>query len=405
MKRYFIFQEGSRFKFELRTIFSPDQHRLILVTKKCQGVVLTDRDRQCFSEILYAEDFSDRLLIEMLEPYLGEAKNTWFITHEELSVRLVARLRERFSVEGPKEKDVLPFTDKLKMKERVMGHGICCPKHVSFSPVEYRKSLEDYFHSLTTSMGLPLFAKRTDSTCSHGAFSIETMEDFKKFSEINMEESYEIDELINGTLFHVDSVIYNNEAIRTHVCEYFFPNDKFLQGKPLGSIILPEESEDNSVLRGFNQEVLRSLSPLMDGITHLEVFLSPQKKPIFLEIAARSPGALIPRVYEMHSGLNFQELFFKLQMRQLVSIQPLKGPHIAWCWMPYPRDGSVAQLYEPEIFSKYSIQWHAKKGDKVGKSQTVRDRICEMILQNDDFDTLKKDFDYLRNVYIACDIQ
>ena len=221
--------------------------------------------------------------------------------------------------------------------------------------------------------------------------------------EHSTDYNFELDEFLEGDLFHIDSVIYNGEAVFTGVCKYAAPNADFVNGKALGSYMLNENETDYVMLSSMNKKVLKALSPT-NGITHMEVFKSQKHNAfIFLEIATRPPGASIPKMYEHNYNINLQELFFKFQMGYSASDLKINqisqnSSQLAWLWIPKTKTGYIEKLIMPKINSKLSIKWHVVQDELVEKkSVSVRDRVCEVFIENENYEQLKYDFNYLKN--------
>ncbi len=156
-------------------------------------------------------------------------------------------------------------------------------------------------------------------------------------------------------------------------------------------------------LSSFNRDVLKSLSPLINGTTHLEFFKNKTGELVFLEIAARSPGASVPYIYEINSGINYQEAFFKLQMNLDLQIISQQGPYAAWLWFPKTENAQIIHLNSPKVQSQTEIIWHVQKNECIQKSQTVRERINEIIIYNSNYQHLRNDFEYLKTMYQPCE--
>ena len=63
------------------------------------------------------------------------------------------------------------------------------------------------------------------------------------------------------------------------------------------------------------------------GVTHLEVILTKDNKPYFLEIAHRSPGVLIPAMYKKFLNVATIEPHILLQIDDSYTLPLKKGPY------------------------------------------------------------------------------
>ncbi len=407
---FFIVHLSGRFKIDLRTITSPD-HYLILVTTEDGFRNLNAIEKSCFFKILLINQLSVEGLQRLYFEAFNELASVSFghllpvlkvLCAEESSIACVAELRDSLGLEGPGLEVISKFTDKIIMKDCLSKQGIPLPKYTLFKPTEYSKNPERYLDDIIQFLNLPIFAKKIDGTCSDGVAKLHDKNELRNWCEDNLDATnYELDEFIVGTLFHCDSLIDQGEIVNCQICECPYPNALFFKGKPLGSLVLTPESEEFQSIAKVNSDVLRCLSPLPNGMTHMEVFRKKDGEIVFLEIAARPPGAQAPSVYEIYLGFNIHEIHYKIQMNLPYQLQTGRGPYSAFLWFPFKK-GTILSLNKLPIQSAYRIKWNAKIGDVVEGSRSVKDRVCEILLWNNNYTQLRKDYDWLANCFDPC---
>jgi biotin carboxylase len=74
----------------------------------------------------------------------------------------------------------------------------------------------------------------------------------------------------------------------------------------MGSVMLPDQSEEAQTVLELARFVLEDALPAYDGGFHLEVFLTPDG-PVFSEVGARIGGGSIPEEVELSYGFNLVE--------------------------------------------------------------------------------------------------
>lgn len=406
MKTYLVIQNVAAFRVDWRNLHRPGAYRLLLITrsKHHERLLAAGQDR-CFARVLLTDDFSaDGLsrtvagLIQTLEP--SERREVRLVTHDEYSLGVVAQVRALLGIEGDQPEAVSSFIDKLAMKRALEGKGIRLPRHLAFEPRRFQDAPQRYVDEVMEKLRLPLFVKPVNESGTVGARKLHTRDELLAWgSAYTGDTPFEIDEFVTGTLFECDSLIRDGKVVRTYVCEYPHPCYDYLSGRICGCVTLPKDSADFQRLEAFARQVNDAIEPKpRHMVTHLEVFKTPEDELVFLEIAARSPGAMVPFVYEKHLGVNLEEVYFNLKMELPFELPAARGPYSAFAYFPH-RDGVVAQVIEPKLQSPFELKWNIKPGDVMRQDESVRDMACSVLLWNDDYARLRSDYRYLDQEY------
>jgi hypothetical protein len=109
-----------------------------------------------------------------------------------------------------------------------------------------------------------------------------------------------------------------------------------MRGIPLASFPLLDDSDYARQIFAYNRNVLKALAPVPNGGFHLEVFRQANGKLVFLEIAARTPGAYVPQAFLKAFGINLEEAHLALQMGvdKGEACRATKLGHGAFVWYP-----------------------------------------------------------------------
>jgi biotin carboxylase len=124
------------------------------------------------------------------------------------------------------------------------------------------------------------------------------------------------------------------------------------------------------------------------------VFRTPEDDLVFLEIAARSPGALVPEMCERRTGIHLLEANLKLQMGSAEQLEMSPGPFSGWAWFPC-RPGTVAATNELDLSCHHRVTWHARPGTRCEKDGIAI--ACEILFWHEDQRVLQRDAEYLRH--------
>lgn len=210
-----------------------------------------------------------------------------------------------------------------------------------------------------------------------------------------------MDQYISGSLFHVDSIVVEGQIKEVKTCAYSYPNAEFLNGRPLGSITLPVNSAMDVRLKDFNQKVLSAMRNIPDGATHLEVFLTRADELVFLEIAARAPGGMVPQMYAASCGKNIEEQHFLAQMEMLPTSRKLQQKFAAWIWFPQVEGQIVNRKEDINLTSSFNLSWQLENGSIMQAPRSIRDRFADILLWDTDEANVRKDFHWLINNFEA----
>jgi hypothetical protein len=399
MIHFVVLQKTSRFKFNVADIADQQRRRIHIVTRAVNGLTLSTEQRGMFESIVHVNEWSLADLRAAVSTLLAEhgADNLRLATQDEYSMMFAAIIREAFDLPGARPDQIRRFTDKPTMKAFVGNSGIAIPKFAQVQTTEGTSHAEA--SRLLAEVGLPAFVKQVDGTCAEHSLRVDTRTELETWIDATPNASrFEVDTFLTGTLVHVDSIIQNGRVVHTQLTRDTFPSAEATGDKPIGAITLPHVGKFAERMKAFNLQCLEALKPLVDGTTHLEFFWTPNDEFIFLEIAARSPGADCPAQYELNSGINFQSIYFQIHfdLDPVVLAQP--GPYVAWLWYA-PLDGRAGAFEEPRLESEYRLTRSIELGELSSSTDDTRVRAARIMLWNHDFDALERDFNLLRLDY------
>jgi len=331
---------------------------------------------------------------EVIKQQVHLGNDIRLICLSEDNLLLTAQLRDEFNIPGLKLNAAIPFRNKLIMKDVLKSKDIRIPKYSRFD-LQTTKPLFDYFQNLQQELGLPFILKPTSYLGGLGVVLIDSLSAFVEFFKENpVDVEYEAEEFISGRLFHCDSIRHNNKTIFSACCEYTNPNFDFQIGKSVISMPLKNNDPLTKNILSFNEIVLSALD-YEQGISHHEFFMTEEGELVFLEIAARSPGAVVTPMYRHAFNVGMEDIDFKMTMDIPFELSITEKNYLSGI---FPlMSGKIDRLINPQLNSTFEMKWVVKEGDTVKASKSLRDKSAAITAWHEDYQKLCEDFDLLKN--------
>jgi hypothetical protein len=394
-----IVQNVATFRIDPAVLRRPDTC-LALVVSERNHRKLVDRHREdVFDSIVILPEFTPSSVVNavtaLMDRYNHRADQVRLLCHDEYSLRLVAQVRESLNITGDRPCDVAAFTNKLMMKAALASAGIRMPRYVPWNHERFRSEGGFYLDEVLKHVGLPALVKPLSESGSVGVQKITTPDQLQAWAaSIDGRGEYEVDEFIEGVLYHIDSIVRDDIIVQAHVYRDAHPLHEYAGGRPIASWTLPESDPDYLRLLAFNARVLRVMTKPRSSVFHHEVFISRAGQLIFLEIAARPPAALIPATTRIRWGADIEQAHFALQRGEHIGPSPACGPYAAYAYFP-KRSGRVANRRIPELASPYRWTWNVSVGERLLAATDVRDFAASVLLWNSDYAQLRDDLERL----------
>lgn len=409
IKTCIIFYDARTLKCDLSKITGV---RFVLVTPRKSIEKWQSTELSFFEEVLTVESINEKETLPIVEKYrLSYGDQLCLTTSDESCMQVLVNLREKFRIDGPTLADILPFTDKIAMKNAlkspIKNHHFRIPRYKGVDQKRYINNPEAYLNEIENYLNYPMFAKPINLFGAAGTQKINSKNKLKKWFESIQESDieFEIEEYIDGVLYHCDAVIQKGHVAYSMVYEYTWPCALFNRGYPLGTILLPSSNPLWDQLNNVNLEVIRLLKP-PDGATHLEIFRTESGEIIFLEIAARPVGGLVIPIHEYTTGINLELEHFKAQLGiQDIIKEKHEGDYFAWAYLP-KQIGIIEKLESPSIKSKYNLTWFVSEGENISElllkdnDMIFADHLLagKIIWHHPDYEILYQDFDTLKKI-------
>ncbi len=229
---------------------------------------------------------------------------------DDFDLEMAAALREHLRVPGMGETTTRYFRDKLAMRMQALEAGLNVPEfvHVLNDQLlnEYMQKVPAPWVLKPRTMAGAIGVKKVDS--AEQAWSmIDALGDLRSY--------YLLERYIPGSVFHVDSIVYERQ-IRFAVASAYGrpPMDVAHGGGIFTSQVLERGSATEQSLLEANARVLKALG-LLRGVSHTEYIIANEDGRVhFLETSARVGGAHLADLVEAATGLNLWREWAKIEM-------------------------------------------------------------------------------------------
>ncbi|MBZ6081331.1 hypothetical protein KVH15_09770 [Streptomyces olivaceus] len=219
---------------------------------------------------------------------------------------LAAELRTTFGLPGMDSATALRVRDKVTMKDAVRQAGAAqVPEYAGLDSA-------DDLMSMDWSTGRKVI-KRRRALAAIDLHIVESLEHAQRVcGGLDLSDhDFQIEEFIEGEIYHCDSVVQGGEIVFASVGRYLTNPAAYAPGGVFGTELMGSGELRDRILK-LNDGVVRAVG-MPDGATHFELFHTPDDDLVFCEIAGRPPGGIIPHVTEAQYGFNIIEAAFRLQ--------------------------------------------------------------------------------------------
>ncbi|MEH2141560.1 FAD-dependent oxidoreductase [Nostoc sp.] len=399
----FVLHDMLASKTDFSHIRSDNRNLVLLCSREGLSKVVPSQ-YQHLDLVRIVEPYNLQNLLQTYQQIKTEYKllddNCRIVTNDEYSVLLAAQLREALNLVGDRPTMIRQFTDKSYLKSALKNSLIRVPKYLIFAQDQYRKEPVSYLKFVLEELGNHIFIKPVTGTGSEKTRRIHTVDELKAWcdSNVDSDEKFEFNEFITGQLYNTSVVIKNGQPCYFAACKQYRPNDEFIYGHQIGNIIVREEDPEFHKLWQFSSDTLQSLEHgyPKNGVLNIDLFLQEgSEEPILMEVAARTPGGLVSRMFDIYQGVRLNELHLQLQIGDSPDI--ILKDRNEWKYSAssiHPKqDGVVTAIEKPILESDVEISWQIYLEQRLKGSQSTRDVAIAILLSNHDYSTLQGDYE------------
>jgi biotin carboxylase len=229
---------------------------------------------------------------------------------DEYDMETASTLREHLRVPGMGLTSMRYFRDKLAMRMRALDRGVRVP---DFVPVFNHGDIGYYLEHVTG----PWVLKPRQEASAIGIKKIHAADEVWPILEQlgDKQSAYLLEKFVPGEVYHVDSVVSENEVVFANVSKYGKPPMNVAQGGGVfTTFTVTRGSKADNNLRQINRDLIAALG-LVRGVAHAEFIQAHADGNFyFLECAARVGGAYINEMVEAATGVNLWREWARIEV-------------------------------------------------------------------------------------------
>ncbi|MFZ0297182.1 MAG: ATP-grasp domain-containing protein [Candidatus Sulfotelmatobacter sp.] len=229
---------------------------------------------------------------------------------DEYDMETAATLREHLRAPGMGLTTMRYFRDKLAMRMKALDRHVRVP---DFVPVLNHDDIRYYLEHVPG----PWVLKPRQEASAIGIKKIHAAEELWPVLEQlgDKQSSFLLERFVPGEVYHVDSVVSENEVLFASVSKYGKPPMNVAQGGGIfTTCVIPRGSAADLGLRQINRDLIAALG-LVRGVAHTEFIRAHGDGHFyFLECAARVGGAYINEMVETATGINLWREWARIEV-------------------------------------------------------------------------------------------
>jgi biotin carboxylase len=324
-----------------------------------------------------------------VEARVLELARTYQVDHivafQEADLERAAQLRDVLGLPGQRLSSVLPFRNKVLMKDAVSAAGIPV---AAYRDVECATDIVAFARE----HGFPIVVKPRDSSGSVGLKIIETAAELDTFlvEELDLYGEFQpnlmVESFVDGPMCHVDGVVVNGRLAFAWPSQYLFRLATF-KSDPGGRLDVTLDPDDPLTARllEFTERVLEALPGPQNFAFHAEVFHTPDDELVLCEIACRTGGASIREVMRTLFGVDPNHLWLRAALGLPLPVEqdrmPLRPSRMSGQLVLVKRPGTVLEVPgEPPFPWVEKTNIFITKGQVMGKPTYSADFLASFVV-------------------------
>jgi biotin carboxylase len=229
---------------------------------------------------------------------------------DDFDLEMAAFLREHLRIPGMGETTTRYFRDKLAMRMKAQEKGLSIPDFVHLLNF-------DRINEFLGRVPPPWVLKPRLMAGAIGIKKVHTKDQaWELIHALGDQQSfYLLERFVPGDIFHVDSIVYENQLVYAVASAYGRPPlDVSHDGDIFTTRLMVRGTPQEQAIRAKNAQVLAALG-LLRGVSHTEFIVGHEDgKVYFLETSARVGGAHISDLIESATGINMWAEWAKVEL-------------------------------------------------------------------------------------------
>jgi biotin carboxylase len=277
---------------------------------------------------------------------------------DEFDMETAATLREHLRIPGMGLTTMRYFRDKLAMRMRALDRHIRVP---DFVPVVNHDDIRYYMDHVPG----PWVLKPRQEASAIGIKKINSPDELWPILEQlgDKQSAHLLEKFVPGDVYHVDSVVSENEIVFANVSKYGKPPMNVAHGGIFTTFTVPRGSEEDTSLRKINRDLIAALG-LLRGVSHAEFIRAHADGHLyFLECAARVGGAFINEMVETATGLNLWREWARIEVSggdETYTLPPVREDYAGVILSLAKQESPDTSAYnDPEVSQRIKKHHHA----------------------------------------------
>jgi len=228
---------------------------------------------------------------------------------DEFDMETAATLREHLRISGMGLTTMRYFRDKLAMRMRALDRHVRVP---DFVPAVNHADIQYYLDHVPG----PWVLKPRQEASAIGIKKFSAAAELWPLLEQlgDKQSTYLVEKFVPGDVYHVDSVVSENQVVFANVSKYGKPPMNVAHGGVFTTYTVARGSEEDQALRAINIDLIAALG-LLRGVAHAEFIRAHADGEFyFLECAARVGGAYINEMVETATGINLWREWARIEI-------------------------------------------------------------------------------------------
>lgn len=332
----------------------------------CRVILLTaeklrnaDWPRESLDDTYYLPDEIPLDDIVKAVTHLGRnEKLDRIVALDEFDMETAATLREHLRIPGMGLTTMRYFRDKLAMRMRALDRHVRVP---DFVPVVNQADIRYYLDHVPG----PWVLKPRQEASAIGIKKFSAPDELWPLLEElgDKQSSYLVEKFLPGDVYHVDSVVSENEIVFANVSKYGKPPMNVAHGGVFTTFTVPRGSDDDRALRAINRDLIAALG-LLRGVSHAEFIRAHADGHFyFLECAARVGGAYINEMVETATGINLWREWARIEVAAgngSYKLPPVREEYAGVILsLAKQEDPDTSAYNDPEVFLRIKKHHHA----------------------------------------------
>ena len=332
-------------------------HVLLLTAEKLRGA---DWPREILDDTFYLPaDIPLADIVNAVTHLARTRKIDRIVALDEYDMETAATLREHLRIPGMGLTTMRYFRDKLAMRMRALDRNVRVP---DFVQVVNHDDIRYYLDHVPG----PWVLKPRQEASAIGIKKIHLADDlWPVLDQLGDKQSwFVLEKFVPGEVYHVDSVVSENEVVFANVSKYGKPPMNVAQGGGIfTTFTVPRGSETDAGLRAINRDLIAALG-LLRGVAHAEFIQAhADGNCYFLECAARVGGAYINEMVEAATGINLWREWARIEIageEGSYKLPPVREEYAGVILsLARQEDPDTSAYNDPEVYFRIKKHHHA----------------------------------------------